>query len=53
MDMVFAISETITVLHQGRVIANGPAAEVRANDEVMAIYLGGAASRRPADARGS
>jgi len=40
---VFGISQTITVLHQGRVIADGPAAEVRANRDVMAIYLGGAA----------
>ena len=45
MDMVFGISDTITVLHQGRVIADGPASEVRANSEVMAIYLGGAAER--------
>jgi branched-chain amino acid transport system ATP-binding protein len=43
LDMVFGISQTITVLHQGRVIAHGPAAEVRANRDVMAIYLGGAA----------
>jgi branched-chain amino acid transport system ATP-binding protein len=43
LDMVFGISQTITVLHQGRVIADGPAAEVRANRDVMAIYLGGAA----------
>ena len=45
MDMVFGISDTITVLHQGRVIADGPAAEVRANSEVMAIYLGGASEQ--------
>jgi branched-chain amino acid transport system ATP-binding protein len=45
MDMVFGISDTITVVHQGRVIANGPAPEVRANDEVMAIYLGGASEK--------
>lgn len=41
MDMVFGISETISVLHQGRVIAHGPADSVRADDAVMAIYLGG------------
>jgi len=40
MDMVFGISETITVLHQGRVIADGPAEQVRADDEVMSVYLG-------------
>jgi branched-chain amino acid transport system ATP-binding protein len=40
MDTVFAISDEVTVMHQGRVLAHGPAAEVRANDEVMAVYLG-------------
>jgi branched-chain amino acid transport system ATP-binding protein len=40
MDTVFGISDRVTVLHQGRVLADGPAPEVRANDEVMAIYLG-------------
>jgi branched-chain amino acid transport system ATP-binding protein len=42
MDLVFGISDTITVLHQGRVIADGPAEDVRADDEVMAVYLGAA-----------
>jgi branched-chain amino acid transport system ATP-binding protein len=40
MDTVFAISDEVTVMHQGRVLVDGPAAEVRANDEVMAVYLG-------------
>jgi branched-chain amino acid transport system ATP-binding protein len=40
MDVVFGISEHITVLHQGRVIAAGTAAQIRANDEVNAVYLG-------------
>lgn len=40
MDLVFGMSETITVLHQGRVIANGPAADVRADEGVMSVYLG-------------
>lgn len=40
MDTVFGISDRVTVMHQGRVLADGPAAEVRANDDVMAIYLG-------------
>jgi branched-chain amino acid transport system ATP-binding protein len=50
MDMVFGISETITVLHQGRVIANGPAAQVRADRDVMAIYLGESAEAAPSPA---
>ncbi|HTJ66399.1 MAG TPA: ABC transporter ATP-binding protein [Actinospica sp.] len=40
LDTVFAISDEVTVMHQGRVLAHGPAAEVRADDEVMAVYLG-------------
>ena len=40
MDVVFAISDRIMVLHQGRVIAEGKPAEVRANAEVQRVYLG-------------
>jgi len=40
MDIVFGMAETITVLHQGRVIADGPASDVRADDAVMSVYLG-------------
>jgi branched-chain amino acid transport system ATP-binding protein len=40
MDTVFAISDTVTVMHQGRVLAHGPAERVRGNDEVMSVYLG-------------
>ena len=40
MDVVFAVAERIMVLHQGRVIAEGPPAEVRAHAEVQAVYLG-------------
>ena len=43
MDVVFAISDRIMVLHQGRVIAEGKPAEVRANAEVQRVYLGGEA----------
>ncbi|MEJ2169556.1 MAG: ABC transporter ATP-binding protein [Desulfobacterales bacterium] len=41
MDIVLTISDTIIVLHQGRVIAQGPPAEIKANDEVQTAYLGG------------
>ena len=41
MEVVFAIAEKITVLHQGRVLAEGTPAEVRADPEVRRIYLGG------------
>ena len=40
MDVVFGISDRVTVMAQGRVIADGPATDVRGNDEVMAVYLG-------------
>lgn len=40
MDTVFGISDHVSVMHQGTVIADGPAAAVRADESVMAIYLG-------------
>ena len=40
MDVVFAVADRIMVLHQGRVIADGAPADVRANREVQAVYLG-------------
>jgi branched-chain amino acid transport system ATP-binding protein len=40
MDVVFAAAERITVLHQGRVVADGPPAAVRADAEVQRVYLG-------------
>jgi branched-chain amino acid transport system ATP-binding protein len=40
MDVVFAIADRIMVLHQGRVIAEGAPADVRANAEVQRVYLG-------------
>jgi branched-chain amino acid transport system ATP-binding protein len=40
MDVVFGIAQKITVLHQGRVIADGPPATVRADAEVRRVYLG-------------
>ena len=40
MDVVFAVADLITVLHQGKVLAEGPAAVVRANDQVQQVYLG-------------
>ena len=40
MDVVFGISERVTVLHQGAVISEGSAAEVQEDSQVMAVYLG-------------
>jgi branched-chain amino acid transport system ATP-binding protein len=41
MGIVLTISDAIIVLHQGRVIAQGAPAEIKANDEVQTAYLGG------------
>ncbi len=41
MDLIMGISDSITVLHQGRVLAQGTPAEVRANHAVQQAYLGG------------
>jgi len=41
IDQVLAISDRITVLHQGRVIAEGDPEAVRSNPEVQEAYIGG------------
>ena len=41
MDVVFSIAHKIAVLHQGRIIAIGAPDEVRRNEEVRRVYLGG------------
>jgi branched-chain amino acid transport system ATP-binding protein len=40
IDVVFALADRITVLDNGRVIACGPPAEVRASEAVQQAYLG-------------
>ena len=40
MEVVFAIAEKISVLHQGRLLAEGTPAEMRADPEVRRVYLG-------------
>lgn len=41
MEVVFSIAKQIAVLHQGRIIASGTPLEVRDNEEVRRVYLGG------------
>jgi branched-chain amino acid transport system ATP-binding protein len=43
MSIVFGIAQKITVLDQGRVLAEGSAADISANEQVRAAYLGEAA----------
>jgi branched-chain amino acid transport system ATP-binding protein len=40
MEVVFSISHRITVLHQGKVIADGTPDEVRRDPDVRRVYLG-------------
>lgn len=41
MDMVMSISDRITVMHQGSVLAEGTPRETAANEMVQSAYLGG------------
>jgi branched-chain amino acid transport system ATP-binding protein len=43
MSVVMAISDRISVLHRGEVLAEGPPAAIRENPEVQKVYLGGGA----------
>jgi branched-chain amino acid transport system ATP-binding protein len=40
MDIVFGIAQRITVLDQGRTIAEGTPQAIAANSQVRAAYLG-------------
>lgn len=40
IDFVRKLSTTITVLHQGRVLAEGPINEIEQNNQVQRVYLG-------------
>jgi len=41
MDVVMKLAERITVMHQGRIIADGTPNEIRSNELVKSVYLGG------------
>ena len=40
MEVVFGIADTVTVMAEGRVLTEGPPAEVRVHPEVIRVYLG-------------
>jgi len=40
MSVVMTISDRISVLHRGQLLAEGAPADIRANPEVQAVYLG-------------
>ena len=41
MNVVMSVSDKITVMHQGQVLAEGTPAEIASNHEVQTAYLGG------------
>jgi branched-chain amino acid transport system ATP-binding protein len=41
MNVVMSVSDTITVMHLGKVLAEGTPAQISANEEVQVAYLGG------------
>lgn len=41
MNVVMKVSDRITVMHQGEILAEGTPAEIAANHEVQTAYLGG------------
>ena len=47
MDVVFAHAQRVMVLNRGRLIANGPVEQIRADPHVQEVYLGGGTLFKP------
>jgi len=45
MKVVMELAHTISVLHYGEIIADGPPEEIKQNEKVLEVYLGGELSR--------
>jgi len=51
MDVVFSVSSTIVVLHEGKVLCSGRPEAVRCNEVVQKVYLGDDDRAERADGR--
>ena len=40
MELVFEVATRVMVLHQGRILADGPPGEIQADRRVREIYMG-------------
>jgi branched-chain amino acid transport system ATP-binding protein len=47
MNVVASLADRVTVLQQGRVLAEGPYEEIRADPRVISAYLGDASAQHP------
>ena len=52
MDVVFGIADTIMVMHQGRILAQGKPADIRADPQVQRVYLGMGGGEGPSRGKG-
>ena len=50
MDVVFGFADRVIVMNRGRIIAEGTPDQIRAHDEVRAVYLGTATPVEPGHA---
>jgi urea transport system ATP-binding protein len=41
MEFVRSIARTVTVLHEGKILAEGTMDAVQSNEKVIEVYLGG------------